>query len=73
MPHYVTSRYGHRIGEPSAATIHDREAAEEHRCAFCDACAVSNPNDFCSDECEALAARDLAADDALDAADAAGV
>jgi hypothetical protein len=62
-----TTYRGGYVREPYGRSIHDEEAAEEIRCAYCDACEVTNPGEFCSDECEEAAKADRAADDACDA------
>jgi hypothetical protein len=39
------------VREPTPITVHDVEAAEEHVCQFCQCVEVSNPGDWCSNEC----------------------
>jgi hypothetical protein len=52
------------VREPSnqAGSIHEAEAAEVHWCAYCEGVEVTNPNDFCSEECADSAAHDAAED-----------
>ncbi len=53
--------------DPLRGCIHEQQAAEESpRCAYCDACEVTNEGEFCSDACSDLAAYEWAEDAADD-------
>jgi hypothetical protein len=58
----VTTFHGRAVREPVARSVHDVEAEEEHRCAYCECVEVTNPGDFCSDECQDAAAHEAAED-----------
>jgi hypothetical protein len=62
-----------REPDPHAGSRFEHEAQEEHRCAYCDAAEVTNPGEFCSEECEALSKQEASDDFAQDVAAATEV
>jgi hypothetical protein len=57
-----------REPDPHAGSRFEEEARQEApRCAYCDTCEVTNPGEFCSDECQAASLEDANADQALNA------